>query len=1037
MIFQRELMSSLRLHAQRTAIEYNQGKVRYEELASMAEKITHALLSQRLPPETTVGVQLSDRVSQIACMIGIMNARCAFVLLDPAIPAKRFELINKDLQLKWIIAAGVTDVPEGAVCLQLDKLMAAANGHSFDMPAYEEDDSIYVYFTSGSTGVPKGIIGRNKSLLQFVRWEISAFDIDQDCRVSQFISPYFDASLRDVFVPLLTGGTLCIPPPSADFFTPGPMKEWIGQTGITLIHCVPSIFRVFGSGDLIPALFPRLKHVLMSGEKINPSELESWYNVFTDRIQLVNFYGATETTMIRAYYPIRPSDVNLARIPIGKPIADTTLLVLTRDMKPCAPLVAGDLYIVSDYISKGYLNNPTLTNEVFVLIDVPGTGLKPAYKTGDRARTLPDGNTDLLGREDRQVKLRGLRIELDEVERVIAGSGMTRQAAVIMYEEKNGNASLLAFVVPATDPGPDFVKRLQTYMEAYLPAYSMPGGIYPIETLPLLPNGKINYNGLPAFIPKATIVPPDNATEKTLLEVWKEILGDRELSTDESFLRSGGNSLGIMRLVGRIFNDFKVRVSLNDIFNNPTIRQQARLIQQAGKSELYIIREAGRKAWYRVSSTQQRIYFNYELNKERTSYNLPMAWEFNGTLDIPGIERLFSRLISRHEGLRSRFVNREGELVQEILPEVDFKMERFQEQQGNLDMLIENFIRPFDLAQAPLFRVAVVKTERGGDVILADLHHIICDGMSQQILRSDFEALYAGLELQPLKIHYKDYAEWEHRFRETEDFISQRAFWLRQFEKEVPGLQLPTSGDQSGDLSDLGGNIHFKISRKQLQPLIDHLQQEELTLFTGIFSLYFVFVAQLSGQEDIVIGVTSSGRSQIELENVVGMFVKMLPVRYQIDPDASLEQLIASLHQYMVQATSNQYFDLADIIAALNSSRSVPVRNLFEVAFVHGNFDHSKQQAVIRNDAFSPYVFENKNSKFPITLYVGENEDSFSFRLEYAHAYFSPADAQALAEQFRLLAIQLSGAPGKPLTELLRNTDQKAGVVDEDILFNF
>lgn len=1037
MIFQQALANSLHIHADKAAIEYRNEKITYAQLSALAEKVTRRLQALHPEPETFVGVRLSDKLHVIAAMIGIMNARCAFVLLDPSMPSNRFAAINKDLKLQWMIVERTGDGPQGIGQLSFGDLLKEEPRTGQPLPEYDGDDSIYVYFTSGSTGAPKGIIGRNKSLLQFIQWEIKAFGIGQDCRVSQFISPYFDAFLRDVFVPLFAGGTLCIPPDDKELFTERNLISWIDRMGITLIHCVPSVFRLFNAAGLTPAHFSQLKYVLLSGEKIDPGELDNWYDKFHERIELVNFYGATETTMIRAYYRIRPEDAKASRIPIGRPIDDTDLLVLNKDMMKCPDLVVGDLYIASAYVSKGYLNNAALTNEVFTIMDIPGTGFIPVYRTGDRARRLQNGNIDLIGREDRQVKLNGIRIELDEIEHVILRSGMVKSAAVVVQPGSNRNETLVAYIVPSNASDQRTVDALYQYLESYLPGYMLPSLIRMLQELPLLHNGKTNYTALRDEVPDVEVVEPENEIERALVKIWKEILGERAISTRESFLRSGGNSLGIMQLMGHILDEFNVRISLNDIFQHLTIQQQACLIRQATKSNIYIISPTAGQPYYRVSSAQKRVYWSYELNKERVSYNLPMAWEFGGRLDAAFIGDLFSRLIERHEALRTCFLLKDRDVVQEICPRVDFKLELYTEQGGNMPLIIDAFIRPFDLSRAPLIRAAIVRTESEVDVLMVDLHHIVCDGISQTVLRADFEALYAGMDLKPLAIQYRDYAEWEHRFRSTEDYLSQRTFWLQQFEDDVPKLNLPVVRVDETDLSDRGGNILFRIMREELQPLVDYLYAEDLTLFAGIFSIYFVFVAQLSGQEDIVIGVTSSGRTQIELENVVGMFVKVLPVRFQIDPSGSLQELIVCLYRYMARATSNQYFDLSDIMAALNASRSGAVKRLFDVAFVYGNLANIQQRKVIRDPAFSPYVFENKNSKFPITLYVGEDDTAFNCRLEYSEAYFQPSDAQRLADQFVELALRLGQAPGQPLMESFGATAPAGERVDEDIQFNF
>ncbi|HEX8528527.1 MAG TPA: non-ribosomal peptide synthetase, partial [Cytophagales bacterium] len=560
MTIQRELLKSLALNGDKTAIEYGQKRISYASLRAASGKITRFLLGRKLEPETIVGVNLRNRADLISTVIGIINARCVFVLLDETLPPARQWAVASQLNLQYVITS--RDVPQFPFAGQgtpylLEDLLAEAGAltQEAQLPAFGEDDSLYVYFTSGSTGTPKGIVGRNGSLLQFARWETGAFGINGNTRVSQLISPFFDAFLRDVFVPLLAGGTLCIPPADEDFFTPEKLIPWIEASGVHLIHCVPSLFRVFNNGTLTPNHFAHLRYVLLSGEKIIPSELTQWYEQVGDRVQLVNLYGPTEATMIRSCYLIRPEDAKAARIPIGFPISDTELVILNADGKPCRTLETGDLYIASAYLTKGYLHNQALTAEKFVKLEAGTPREKTAFRTGDKARRLADGRVDLLGREDRQVKVRGIRVELDEIENVMGQSPLVKNAVVIAHRDETGMQTLSAFVVKGDSPpeGGDWHAALEGYLKEQLPAYMIPANLVAVSSYPLLKNGKINYQELLGQLVLTALTAPANPTEARILAIWKEILGDKPISTEDSFHRIGGNSLSIMRLIGRLY----------------------------------------------------------------------------------------------------------------------------------------------------------------------------------------------------------------------------------------------------------------------------------------------------------------------------------------------------------------------------------------------------------------------------------------------------------------------------------------------------
>ena len=1045
MTIQSALIRSLEINGDKTAIEHDGKMISYSALFTSADKVTSLLLNLHVDKETVIGVCLQDRTSIIASIIGIMNAGCVFVLLDDSLPRHRAAAMLADLNLQYAIVSGESALVEetakkGISLYTFEDILLRPPDDSAGLapyPEYDRNDSLYIYFTSGSTGVPKGIVGKNCSLLQFLQWEIAAFGIKEGTRCSQFISPYFDAFLRDIFVPLLTGGVVCIPPSGKDFLLPERLVSWIDETCIQLIHCVPSLFRLLNNDSLEREHFRHLRYILLSGEKIVPSELTNWYNLFGPAIQLVNLYGATETTMIRSFYPISPEDVKGAKISIGSPIDDTELVVLDKDGKECRTLVPGELYIISEYVTKGYLNNPELTHERFLRLPAGALGDKIAFKTGDRARMLADSRIELLGREDRQVKLRGIRIELEEIESVLALSALVRNAAVIKQSEDNGDESLIAFII-ANNNGKrehEWLSIVRQHLEGYLPEYMIPASLVELEEFSLLNNGKIDYNALGKHRHIDTIIEPVNEIESKILSIWKEILGDKPISTEYSFHKIGGNSLSIMKLIGRIYKEFNVRISLSELFNNLTIKKQAEFIKHSNKDLLYVISRSGKKNSYPLSSAQERMYYNQALNKENTSYNLPMAWEIKTGFDKEKIQRVFRSLIDRHEALRTEFRFENGELRQFIKNEVDFNIDEISAGEQDVDNAILDYIQPFDLGKAPLLRCGVISAGEGNKILVVDTHHIICDGMSQINLLSDFSSLYSGEELKPIDIQYKDYAEWESAFKATEEYFSHREFWLRSFEGEIPRIELPTINSAVNGLSDRGGCVTFEIHKATLASLLDHLHKEEMTLFSGLFSLYFIFLSSLTGQEDLVIGIATSGRMQQELEPVVGMFVKTLPIRYRMDPFLAFKDLLKDINRCLIQANSKQVYDLADIVIELNNNRAAPIKSLFDVVFVFQNFGESSRQK--GNEEFPIYQFENSSSKYPLTLFASETENSFVFRCEYLSAYYTRSDIEILVTQFKSLAEKASGNLGTGIVGIIGSGEPATGMVAEDISFNF
>jgi len=1046
MIFQFELMKSLLANGERTAIETDTKRISYTQLKASADRVSGFLLKlkQGLTDNAVIGIQTRNRVELIIAMIGVINARCTFVLIDATLPHSRLTRMIRDLNLKNVLRSSLEIqqnqlFDEHAVKTFFLEEILDEDKRDIDSrcayPEYQEHDSLYIYFTSGSTGVPKGIVGSNRSLLQFLRWEIAEFDVNMESRVSQFISPYFDAFLRDVFAPLLAGGTVCVPPDVADFFTPEKLRSWIDDKRITLIHCVPSVFRIINNEHVTSAHFQALKYILLSGERIVPSELRQWYGVFNTRIQLVNLYGATESTMIRSYYRIQPEDVGCAKISIGKPIADTSFLVTDASMAPSPVLMPGDLYIISDYITKGYLNAPEMTHEKFLKIKLNGVN-QVAFKTGDKARVLADGSIDLIGRDDRQVKLRGVRVELEEVENVLAASGLVKGAVVLKHVAANGDEYLIAFVIrrDAAFSDIEIESKAQAYLTEQLPAYMIPSRLIVISEFPLLSNGKTDYNALLKYIPTAIIVAPGDAVEEKLLSIWTEILGPKPISTEESFHSIGGNSLSIMRLIGRIYKEYGVRISLHELFSNLTIKKQAGLIHAAKKDNSYAISKAPFKAGYNLTATQERIYFKYELNRSSTAFNLPMAWKIPDALDKDRVEQLLKQLIERHESLRTQFSFVQGRLLQVVEDHTDFSVEIYSEVDDTIDTIIHRFVRPFDLGKAPLIRCGIIDTLDDRNILLLDLHHIICDGISQMNLYSDFIALFQGRTLKPLPLQYKDYAEWEYNFRTTSGYIAHREFWLKAFEGGLPTLQWPMLHMYDMKTSAVGGNYAFEISQVQMNPMVSWCKEEGVTTFSMLFSLYFMFLSQLTGQDDLVVGINTSGRLQTEVEGVVGMFTKSLPIRLRADMTMSFRRFVKEVNNYLIQANTRQIYDLADMVSALNSADASHDRELFDTMLVFQNFEEHSSEVEALFTTVS--IDSSATSKYPLSLFVTERADAFQFRFEYASNYFTKADIELLVDRLRTLVERTGVDPEAPVAQVAGDPPSSY-VNEENISFNF
>lgn len=572
-----------------TAIDTGEARITYAELESRSNRLAHAFLAAGVPRGAAMAI-LTDRVPDvITALLASMKAGLVFVPLDPRTPERRLRALLDEIELEWAVAdarfatlAASIASPERPLATLLfgDE---PVNGAAERPPVVRQpDDACYVYFTSGSTGRPKGISGRLKAIDHFVRWEINTFGVKPGDRVTQLTTMSFDASLRDFFTPLAAGATVCVPP-AETVLDAERLIDWIDAQRITLIHCVPSVFRSMLNEGLAPTRFAALRHVLMAGEAIPPADARKWFDVFGERVQLVNLYGPSETTMTKFFHVVTPADVERRLIPIGKPMPGASALVVDERGNPCPAGVVGEIYIRTPYRSHGYVGRDELTREVFI----PNPfGTDPAdlvYKTGDLGRLLKDGTFELIGRRDHQVKVRGERIELGAIETALRAHSAVTDAVVIDRDDANGVKYLCAYVV-VTDAAA--VTGLRDFLAGDFSGAAIPSAFVPLETLPRLINGKVDRAALP--VPdrdraraEQAFEPPRNPAEEQLASLFADVLAVSRIGIHESFFELGGHSLLATQLVSRIRRAFAIALPVRALFDAPTVAGIARHVEAA------------------------------------------------------------------------------------------------------------------------------------------------------------------------------------------------------------------------------------------------------------------------------------------------------------------------------------------------------------------------------------------------------------------------------------------------------------------------
>jgi amino acid adenylation domain-containing protein len=606
-----------RLRPGKTAIKSENRTVSYLELENESNQVAN-FMHGRIAGIPHVIIILERSPWLIASIIGLLKCGMVFVPLNPLYPPNRVKKMIEETRAQWVITdvknfekfknilANHGNGTDTMNRIHLKTLLIDGQGSVSDTPGnifyldrntessrltFEQErqpnKNCCIYFTSGSTGEPKAVLGRERSLVHFMQWEINEFAVDEGFNVSQLTPPSFDPYLRDIFVPLMAGGTTCIPSKNT-LMNMRQLTRWIDENQVTLMHTVPSLFKQLVTEIQDANCFHHLKYILLAGELLRAGDIYKFIEIFKERIQLVNVYGPTETTLAKLFYRIQPQDLNRTIIPVGKPIDGAQVLILDSLKQKCRPGKKGEIYIRTPFISSGYYNDPRLTREVFIKNPYGRHPNDIIYKTGDLGRLLPDGNIELSGRIDFQVKIRGIRIEIGEIENRLLAHQDIQETVVIAKDDENGDKYLCAYVIPAPGKKPR-PSDLRKYLSDELPGYMIPSYFVFLDKMPLTLNGKLAREMLPA--PKEAGInleteykEPRGEIEQKIAQTWTEFFGVERIGIDDNFFELGGDSLKAMVIISRIQKKLGVEPALDEFLKNPTIRNLA--ISAAGKIQV-------------------------------------------------------------------------------------------------------------------------------------------------------------------------------------------------------------------------------------------------------------------------------------------------------------------------------------------------------------------------------------------------------------------------------------------------------------------
>lgn len=974
--------------------------------------------------------------AQITAMLGVAASGAAFMPIDPDLPTARIRAM-----LDRAAAVGLLhteDLDEQAGDLASDLPRASLEQIALaplELAPMRPDAAAYVMFTSGSTGAPKGILGRYKSLNHFLTWQRDSFALDATTRSAQLAPVTFDVSLRDVLLPLALGGVVTVP--SRDLIAvPRRLLAWLSDHEVTLLHCVPSVLRLLTSELALTPDADRvtpmaLRHLFLAGEPLLGRDVKAWRAVTGGaETAIVNLYGPSETTLAKVFSRVGPdSDLPDGMLPIGQSLPDTDVLILKPD-RIAVPGEIGEICIRTGFPSLGYLNDPEATRAGFQRNPFGTEANDILYRSGDMGRRRPDGQIECLGRRDSQVKIAGNRVEGAEVEATLRGLPGITACAVVINRDDPADPFLVAYVT-----GVDATDALRDDLRDTLPEYMLPRFIVPLAALPTLMNGKIDKRALPR--PEALVhgaagaVPADTATERRIETIWQQILGLDTVGVETPFANLGGDSLRAIKVLGAIYRETGVELRIADFFAARTIRGLATLLDSADtgiRNAMTTIPQAPAAAHDPLSDAQEPLWAMQKIGLDPSVYNLCFGFRAEAGLDMPRFERAFAHLIQSHEILRTRIEEIDGTPRSVILPDPGFRIETrvlpddLSFDQASQDLLRHERQRPFDLGVAPLVRVVAAQGAGSGPVFLViSFHHAICDGESLTTVVDQIRQAYASDAPLPVPaLQYRDVIAWQAERLAGPEATRLRQFWKTSLDGAPRAIDLPEAQPRPARQQFRGATLRYDLPGHLAHDLTALARDHDSSLFNTLLTGMAIALDQRADQPDMVIATPVLGRNHPDLADQIGFFANTLCLRVTLDRNAcvgdSLRQVTGRAHA----ALDHQDWPFNRLVADLNEPRDLsrnPVCNVMLVLF-----DADRPELDLPGVTLTPFGRDTEwaFSRFDLVFHVTHDSRTGALVLDLNHdtALFDSAQIARIARHFQTVLEQMATAPDRAIGAL-------------------
>ncbi|HEU4962348.1 MAG TPA: amino acid adenylation domain-containing protein [Bacilli bacterium] len=1011
-------------------------QVTYRDLNERANRLAHYLRRRGVGPDVLVGLSVERSVDMVVGLLGILKAGGAYLPLDPNYPQERLAFMVEDAQIKWLVTQNkLRDrLPIGGqevVELDGDRSMIAEESAANPPLLTAPHHLAYVIYTSGSTGKPKGVLIEHRGLCNLAQALWERFALTASSRVLQFATFNFDASVYEMFPALTAGAALCLVA-QEDLLPGAPLHRTLQQLRVTTLMMPPSALAVTSDRDL-----PDLQTVVAGGEDCSAEVAMRW----SQGRRFVNAYGPTEGTVCATMqeYP------GQGKPTIGGPLPNVKVYVLDPNGHPVPIGVPGELYIAGVGLARGYLHRPELTERAFLPNPFGNDPEERLYKTGDLVRYRTDGQLDYLGRIDEQVKLRGFRIETGEIAATLREREDVRDALVLVRGDLSGGPRLVAYVIPEREEADE--RAWRQFLQAKLPAYMVPTTYVQISAWPLTASGKIDRRALPMTelreMRADEAVAPRTETERQIAAVWQEVLGVAQVGMTDNFFELGGHSLLATQAMSRLRGLVQAPVTVRELFRHPTVEELADAIDgmeamepDAGEERPIprLARQGAgeRSDWFELSAGQRRLWFLHQQEADASAYAIPYQVRLHGPLSVERLEQSLNLVIARHESLRTRFAERDGKPMQQILPELTLRIERHdlsslsepEREQEARRLALEEAIRPFDLEKGSLVRTHVLQMGPDQHIWVLNLHHIIADGWSMQVLMREVTAAYAALErgaddvpLPDLPIQYADYAAWETARMQGTKRDRLLEVWRDQLADAPTFLELPTDHPRPPVSSGRGATIQFDLPDALVQRLRAFGHQEAATLFVTLLSAYQAFLHRLTRQDTTLVGFPGAGRNRPETEGLIGFFVNTLVNRADFRDDLTFRELLQEVRGRVVEAQAHDELPFDLLVEALQVERSLSHHPLVQTLFAldESEWGDDWELPGLRAEAEE---IDNGTAKFDLLLRFVAHGNGLRGQWQYATDLFDAATVERMTRRFLTLLEGILADPEQAVTRL-------------------